>query len=153
VNEAINKTRQLAHGLLPVASDAHGLMSALKRWAAEVEDLFHISGRLCANGPVLIHDANVSTHLYRIAQEAVNNAIRHGQAKNIEISLSARQGYGTLRIENDGSSLPQNAPTARHGYANHELSSAHDRWIVEGRDRRQFRSYRHLSISASGRQN
>ncbi|MFY9949607.1 MAG: PAS domain S-box protein [Candidatus Sulfotelmatobacter sp.] len=109
VNEAINKTRQLAHGLLPVASDVHGLMSALKRWAVEVEDLFHISCRLRVDHPVLIHDANVSTHLYRIAQEAVNNAIRHGEAKNIEISLSARKGYGTLTIENDGSSLPENA--------------------------------------------
>ena len=114
VNEAINKTRRLAHGLLPVASDADGLMSALKRWAIEVEDLFHISCRLRVNNPVLIHDANVSTHLYRIAQEAVNNALRHGQAKNIEISLAARKGYGTLRIENDGSSLPENA-TNRSG--------------------------------------
>jgi PAS domain S-box-containing protein len=114
VNEAINKTRRLAHGLLPVASDADGLMSALKRWAIEVEDLFHISCRLRVNSPVLIHDANVSTHLYRIAQEAVNNALRHGQAKNIEISLAARKGYGTLRIENDGSSLPENA-TNRSG--------------------------------------
>jgi signal transduction histidine kinase len=105
VNEAINKTRQLAHGLLPVASDAHGLMSALKRWAAEIEDLFHISCRLRVDNPVLIHDANASTHLYRIAQEAVNNAIRHGEAKNIVISLSSRKGYGTLRIENDGSRL------------------------------------------------
>jgi len=114
VNEAIHKTRRLAHGLLPVASDADGLMSALKRWAIEVEDLFHISCRLRVNNPVLIHDANVSTHLYRIAQEAVNNALRHGQAKNIEISLAARKGYGTLRIENDGSSLPENA-TNRSG--------------------------------------
>jgi len=113
VNEAINKTRELAHGLLPVVLEAHGLMSALKRWAAEVEDLFHISCRLWLDKPVLIHDANVSTHLYRIAQEAVNNAIRHGQAKNIGISLSARKGYGTLRIENDGSSLP--ADTNRSG--------------------------------------
>jgi PAS domain S-box-containing protein len=107
VNEAINKTRELARGLLPVVSDAHGLMSALKRWAAEVEDLFHIVCRVRVDEPVLIHDANVSTHLYRIAQEAVNNAIRHGQARNILISLSARKGYGTLRIENDGSRLPE----------------------------------------------
>jgi PAS domain S-box-containing protein len=114
VNEAINKTRQLAHGLLPVTSDSHGLMSALKRWAAEVEDLFHISCSLRLDKPVLIHDANVSTHLYRIAQEAVNNAIRHGQARNIVISLFARKRYGTLRIENDGSSLPVNT-TNRSG--------------------------------------
>jgi PAS domain S-box-containing protein len=112
VNEAINKTRELAHGLLPVIADAHGLMSALKRWAAEVEDLFHISCCLRVDEPVLIHDANVSTYLYRIAQEAVNNAIKHGQAKNIIISLSARNDYGTLRIENDGSGLPE--PSTRN---------------------------------------
>ncbi len=109
VNEAINKTRQLAHGLLPVIAEEHGLMSALKRWAAEVEELFHITCRLSEGQPVLIHDANVSTHLYRIAQEAVNNAIRHGQARNIMISLSAKRGSGTLQIKDDGSGLPESA--------------------------------------------
>jgi PAS domain S-box-containing protein len=107
VNEAINTTRELAHGLLPVISDAQGLMSALRRLAIEVEDRFNISCRLRADKPVLIHDANMSTHLYRIAQEAVNNAIKHGQAKNIFISLLAADGYGTLKIENDGASLPE----------------------------------------------
>ncbi len=105
VNEAINKTRELAHGLFPVASDARGLMTALKRWAAEVEDLFKISCSLHIDGPVFIHDANMSTHLYRIAQEAVNNAIKHGGAKNIVISLSAQNECGILQIENDGISL------------------------------------------------
>jgi PAS domain S-box-containing protein len=107
VNEAIHTTRELAHGLLPVGSDAQGLMSALKRWAAEVEDLFHISCRVQIDEPVLIHDANVSTHLYRIAQEAVNNAIRHGQAKHVIVSLFPGGDYGTLKVENDGSSLRQ----------------------------------------------
>ena len=99
VNEAIQKTRELAHGVSPVISDAHGLMSALKRWAAEVEDLFNISCCLRIDEPVLIYDANMSTHLYRIAQEAVNNAIKHGQAQNIIISLSATHESGTLRIK------------------------------------------------------
>src|ERR1700691_2530239 len=107
VNQAITKTRELAHGLLPVISDARGLTSALKRWALEVEDLFDISCSFWIDEPVLIHDASVSTHLYRIAQEAVNNAIRHGEAKNILISLIPGNGYGTLRIENDGTRLPQ----------------------------------------------
>src|ERR1700734_633336 len=107
VNDAIHKTRELAHGLLPVISDAHGLMSALKSWAAEVEDLFKISCCLRVDEPVLIHDTNMSTHLYRIAQEAVNNAIKHGQAKNIVISLFARNECGTLRIENDGLAMPE----------------------------------------------
>jgi len=109
VNEAIHKTRELAHGLLPVFSEGHGLMSALKRWAAEVEDLFHISCCLRLDGPVLVSDPNLATHLYRIAQEAVNNAIKHGKAKNIVISLLAGNGYGTLTIENDGSSLPESS--------------------------------------------
>jgi PAS domain S-box-containing protein len=109
VNEAINKTRELAHGLLPVFSDAHGLMSALQRWSAEVEDLFNISCSLRIDQPVLIHDANMSTHLYRIAQEAVNNAIKHGQARNITISLFASNECGTLRIENDGLALPESS--------------------------------------------
>ena len=109
VNEAIHKTRELAHGLLPVFSEAHGLMSALRRWAVEVEDLFKISCCLRLDQPVLINDPNMSTHLYRIAQEAVNNGIKHGKAKNIVISLFAGNGYGTLTIENDGSSLPESS--------------------------------------------
>jgi PAS domain S-box-containing protein len=107
VNEAINKTRELAHGLWPVVSDAEGLMSALKRWAAEVEDLFHISCRLSIDDPVLIYDAAVATHLYRIAQEAVNNAIKHGQATNIRITLWAGNGNGALKVENDGKTLAE----------------------------------------------
>jgi PAS domain S-box-containing protein len=115
VNQAIHKTRELAHGLLPVISDAHGLMSALKQWAAEVEDLFNISCCLQIVEPVLLHDATMSTHLYRIAQEAVNNAIKHGQAKNIVISLLARNGYGILKIENDGTRLPEPSASSDPG--------------------------------------
>lgn len=115
VNEAIHKTRQLAHGLAPVVPDARGLMSALKQWAAEVENLFNISCCLRIETPVLIYDPNVSTHLYRIAQEAVNNAIKHGQAKNIVISLFAKDNRGTLRIENDGASLRESATNSGMG--------------------------------------
>jgi PAS domain S-box-containing protein len=62
VNEAIYKTRELARGLLPVVSDARGLMSALQQWASEVEDLFGVSCRFQCVTPVLIHDDTVATH-------------------------------------------------------------------------------------------
>ncbi len=78
VNEAIHKARELSRGLLPVVSDAGGLMSALEQLAAEVEDLFGISCRFECDQPVLIHDNDAAMHLYHIAQEAVNNAIKHG---------------------------------------------------------------------------
>ena len=56
VNEAIHKTRELARGLLPVVSDAQGLMSALQLWAGEVEDLFGVSCKFQCETAVLIHD-------------------------------------------------------------------------------------------------
>ena len=105
VNEAIHKTRELARGLLPVASDSLGLMSALQHWAGEVEDLFHVSCRFEYDEPVLIHNDVATNHLYRIAQEAVHNAIKHGGAKHITIGLTGVNGRGILTIRDDGSGI------------------------------------------------
>jgi two-component system CheB/CheR fusion protein len=102
VNDAILKTRELARGLLPVVSDSHGLMSALRLYAAEIEDLFGIGCRFQCEEAVLIHDAPMATHLYHIAQEAVNNAIKHGHAKNILIRMFAGEREGTLIVKDDG---------------------------------------------------
>jgi PAS domain S-box-containing protein len=102
VNEAIHKTRELARGLLPVVSDAQGLMSALQQWAGEVEDLFAVSCRFQCFTPVLIHDDTVATHLYYVAREAVNNAIKHGHARQIVIRLAADDHQGALTIQDDG---------------------------------------------------
>jgi PAS domain S-box-containing protein len=105
VNEAIHKTRELARGLLPVVSEAHGLMSALQVWAGEVEDLFGISCRFQCFTPVLIHDDTMATHLYYIAREAVNNGIKHGHASEIVIDLTAAEGQGTLTVTDNGSGI------------------------------------------------
>jgi PAS domain S-box-containing protein len=113
VNEAINKTRELARGLLPVVSDAHGLMSALRQWAGEVEDLFAVSCRFQCFTPVLIHDDTVATHLYYVAREAVNNAIKHGHARHIVIRLAADQRQGALTIQDDGSGISSTVPGSK----------------------------------------
>ncbi len=110
VNEAIHKTRELARGLLPVVSDAQGLMSALQQWAGEVEDLFAVSCRFHCLTPVLIHDDEVATHLYYIAREAVNNAIKHGHAQHIAIRLAAVERQGALTIQDDGCGIRNPAP-------------------------------------------
>jgi PAS domain S-box-containing protein len=106
VNDAIRKTKELARGLLPVVSEAHGLMSALKQRTGELEDLFQIRCRFECDEPVLIGDLNVATNLYHIAQEAVNNAIRHGKSKNIVIRLTSKDGIGELTIQDDGDGFP-----------------------------------------------
>jgi PAS domain S-box-containing protein len=110
VNEAIHKTRELARGLLPVVSDAEGLMSALQQWAGEVEDLFAVSCRFQCFTPVLIHDDTVATHLYHVAREAANNAIKHGHARQIVIRLAADQHQGALTIQDDGCGIGDIAP-------------------------------------------
>ncbi len=102
VNEAINKTRELARGLLSVVSDEHGLTSALRQIAVDVEDLFRITCQFQCDRPLEIEDLNAATHLCHIAREAVNNAIKHGGAKTIAIELSAVNGSGVLAIRDDG---------------------------------------------------
>jgi PAS domain S-box-containing protein len=110
VNEAINKTRQLARGLLPVLSDSFGLMSALQQLASEVEELFHVRCRFDCEAPVRNLDEACAAHLYHMAQEAVHNAIEHGKAAEIAIGLSAGGGEGLLTIRDDGCGIPELPP-------------------------------------------
>jgi PAS domain S-box-containing protein len=113
VNEAVHKTRELARGLLPVMSDAQGLMSALQMWADEVEDIYGISCKFQCASPVLIRDITTSTHLYHIVQEAVINSIKHGGTKTISIRLSVVGGSGLLQIVDDGTGIPQEQHNSR----------------------------------------
>jgi PAS domain S-box-containing protein len=121
VNEAVHKARELARGLLPVVSDADGLMSALSQWSSEVEDLFHIPCRFVCDEPVRVTDVGVATHLYHIAHEAVNNALRHGFPTTMVVSLGRSNGLGVLTVEDDGVGLPAPVP-ARGGLGLHLMS-------------------------------
>jgi PAS domain S-box-containing protein len=104
VNQAIYKTRELARGLLPVLSGPYGLLSALQEWATEVEDIFRIECRFECDDPVSIQDDGIANHLFRIAQEAVHNAIRHGKAQHMVIGLRGAE-EGVLTIRDDGSGI------------------------------------------------
>jgi signal transduction histidine kinase len=112
VNDAILKTRELSRGLLPVVSEAQGLMSALQLLAGEFQDLFKVNCRFQCDNPVLIHDETKASHLYHIAREAVNNAVKHGQARNISIHMERTGSRGTLTISNDGTPIAE--PPPRH---------------------------------------
>jgi signal transduction histidine kinase len=63
-----------------------------------------------------VHDNDVATNLYRIAQEAINNAIRHGGARALKLRLSADGQRGCLEVEDDGRGMPApEAPSAGMG--------------------------------------
>lgn len=121
VNEAINKTRELARGLSPVVSESHGLMSALQQLSAEVEDVFGVSCQLQCENPVLIHDVSLATHLYHISQEAVSNAIKHGKAGKIEIGLSAADNRAVLTVRDNGTGCKK-IPANNTGMGHHIMS-------------------------------
>jgi PAS domain S-box-containing protein len=107
VNEGIRKTRELARGLVPVWKDSLGLMNSLSHWANEVEDLFGIACTFQCEPPVSIEDQNTSNHLYRIAQEAVHNAIKHGKSSKIVITLATSFNSVLLTIRDYGTGMPK----------------------------------------------
>jgi len=102
VNAAIDRTRALARGLAPIELRADGLMDALEDLACQSEALFKVRCRFECPRPVLVHDDDTATHLFRIAQEAVNNAVRHAKPKRIRIVLTAASGHIVLMVEDDG---------------------------------------------------
>ena len=112
VRDAIAQTRSLARGLSPVVLESEGLMFALTKLAEDTGKLFDAQCRFKNEGPVLIHNHDAATHLYRIAQEAVTNAIKHGKARYIEIRLAAEPERVVLTIEDNGTGL---APGAEGG--------------------------------------
>ncbi len=101
VSESIGQARDLAKGLVPVGLEDAGLTGALRQLAIATRDVFGIECT-CRQQGIEVTDLAVATHLYRISQEAVNNAIRHGKARRIDISLEAMNGQIRLLIEDDG---------------------------------------------------
>lgn len=111
VREAIRQTRLLARGLSPVTLESsEGLMSALQELAANTEKLFQVRCRFECGPPVLVWDYAMATHLFRIAQEAVSNALKHGKATQISIRLTQPRGGIRLVVSDNGAGFRELAP-------------------------------------------
>jgi signal transduction histidine kinase len=110
VQEGIALSRKLARGLHPLEMQEDGLMQALEELATISSDLFKISCRFECDSPVLIRDTGTSGHLYRITQECISNAVKHGKARNVIIQLEASDDGIGLRVKDDGSGLPDLLP-------------------------------------------
>jgi signal transduction histidine kinase len=125
----VTMTRNLAHGISPVEMDTQGLATALQELAANCSKLFKIPCAFECESVPLIADATVATHLYRIAQEAVSNAIRHGEPNQIVITLSRRKERAELTIEDDGIGLSDDWQK-NHGLGTRIM--AHRAAMIEG---------------------
>jgi signal transduction histidine kinase len=102
LHEALDLTRSLAHGLQPVKSVPEGLMTALRELAERTRGFYRVDCRFDCRAPVLIHRQSAANHLYRIAQEAVNNAMKHGQPTRVRIKLAATRQRIILGVRDNG---------------------------------------------------
>jgi signal transduction histidine kinase len=102
LSEAIEQARNQALGLHPIRLEAEGLKTALHELVASITDVFGIECVCTFPDSMSIRDHAVAIHFYRIAQEAISNAIKHGKAKKIQLQLAERDGDFQLSIRDDG---------------------------------------------------
>ena len=134
VREAIQQARLLARGLSPFFLESEGITSALRHLAANSEKLFRIRCEFSTNERGLSLDHAAGTHLYRIAQEAVSNGVRHGQgeAHQNKPRCGAGQKIITLCVKDFGVGLADKGRGQRgHGFAHHAVSGPNDRRNVK----------------------
>jgi signal transduction histidine kinase len=115
IQDTWQHSRRLAHGLLVVDPDTEGLTRALEDLAEETAELSHVACEFTCETPVPVEDNATATHLYRIAQEAIHNAVRHGRAQRLDVSLTKAGKAITLRVADDGSGMKTDAQTETTG--------------------------------------
>ncbi len=115
VQRALEQIRGLAKGVMPVEHQADGLMVALQQLTQSVSSSFGVPCRLESSGPVLLDDHASASQLYRIAQEAVTNAMKHAHPRSVMVYLT-RNGEGiTLQVVDDGIGIPEASASSCRG--------------------------------------
>ena len=100
------KVRLLARGMVPVEIDSKGLDLALRELTSRLGEANKVACVFECRAPLRVADGRVATQLYHIAQEAIANAIRHGQARRIRVSLRSGKKGTRLEIKDDGKGFP-----------------------------------------------
>ncbi len=108
IKEATRKTKSLAKGLCPIDIEGGGLIASLKEFAELTQKVFGISCVFEYDKHIIIDDDTTAMHLYRIVQEATNNAVRHGRSDKVIISLTSEEDSIVLSIEDNGIGIPKN---------------------------------------------
>ncbi len=102
IQTAIAEVRGVVRGLAPVELDAYGLRAALRDLARSVAERFAVDCRFNCEADIAVEDNNVATELYRIAQEATNNAVKHARPEHVTIELECTARDLVLRVRDDG---------------------------------------------------
>lgn len=115
VNLANQRARDLAKGMQPVNLQQRGLATALEELCESIQDVFDVT--CIFRGETVIGEVPqiMSIQLYRVAQEAISNAIRHGKARKILVDLLTAEDRIILTVEDDGSGIPSPVPRGGMG--------------------------------------
>jgi two-component system sensor kinase FixL len=111
ISDAHAHVRALAQGLVPADIDADGLVEALRRLASGMEETDAVHCRFEQHGSIESLDDAAATQLYRIAQEAANNAVKHASANAVTIRLGGDDQGVALEVRDDGIGMPRHPPT------------------------------------------
>jgi signal transduction histidine kinase len=110
ITQSVEKARMLAKGFYPVELERRGLFVALQEIARGAEQLHPVSCLVESDESSCAHmNDQVAVQIFRIAQEAVHNVIKHAQAGKITISLAMANGDIVLTVKDDGIGFPPNA--------------------------------------------
>src|SRR6266545_3069429 len=103
---ALTQARNLAHELYSVPPEPEGLVEALENLAERVASERRFACEFMGEKSVLVHNQSVASNLYRLAQEAVHNALKHSRATRIDIEMVRHTGHVELRVRDNGIGLP-----------------------------------------------
>ena len=113
----IKEARALSHGLCPMRLNDDGLVTTLRNLATDTEQVYSITCNFECIDQTNVYDEVVAMHIYRIIQEAINNAHKHGKADIINITMSTHSDYNVMseiHIEDNGCSI-NDLPTSSGG--------------------------------------
>lgn len=110
LQSTVRELRQIMRGLNPLEVESYGLPDALKRHCERVQESVHVDIRLHCDMDASRISPDMATHLYRIAQEAVHNATRHGEAQTVKVSLTQQGSRCVLQIVDNGSGFDTGTP-------------------------------------------
>ena len=109
LKQLLGQVRALSQGLIPVEVGSDGLMAALEELTDRISEQTSVSCTFHCPEAVVLEDVAIATKLYRIVQEAITNALTHGQARHITVSLESDNSSLVLTVRNDGLNFPESA--------------------------------------------
>jgi signal transduction histidine kinase len=129
LNETIVEVKRISYGLSPVMLEELGIIKALERYCHDMESRTGVNIDCVSYGVTVLESNEQGAHLFRIVQEAVMNAIRHGRATEINIQLLAGSGRLTLLIQDNGSGF---FPETKKQHTGNGLNNIRDRALTLG---------------------